>query len=103
MRHSGCVAGTETTAGAPRLECPLRHPNFAFERWRGSLKWERVQPYEDFAEMIYWHGDGIAASWRPENKVSPGFVEGIRNKIRVIRRRGHGLCDEEHVWLKILA
>jgi len=47
-----------------------------FENWRASLKWQRLKPYEKFAEMINRHWDGIAAYCRLENKVSLGFVEG---------------------------
>ena len=73
-----------------------------FENWRASLKWQRLKPYEKFAEMIDRHWDGIAACCKPENKVSLGFVEGFNNKIRVIQRRAYGLCDEEYLRLKIL-
>ena len=73
-----------------------------FENWRDSLKWQRLKPYEKFAEMIDSHWDGIAAYCRPENKVALGFVEGVNNKIRVIQRRSYGLRDEEYLRLKIL-
>ena len=73
-----------------------------FEHWRASLKWQRLAPYEKFAEMIDRHWEGIAAYCRPENKVSLGFVEGLNNKIRVIQRRAYGLRDEEYLRLKIL-
>jgi len=73
-----------------------------FENWRTSLKWQRLEPYEKFAEMIERHWDGIAAYCKPENKVSLGFVEGLNNKIRVIQRRAYGLRDEEYLRLKIL-
>ena len=73
-----------------------------FENWRASLKWQRLTPYEKFAEMIDRHWDGIAAYCQPENKVSLGFVEGLNNKIRVIQRRAYGLRDEEYLRLKIL-
>ncbi|MEK7996774.1 MAG: ISL3 family transposase [Planctomycetota bacterium] len=73
-----------------------------FENWRTSLKWQRLKPYEEFAEMIDRHWDGIAAYCQPENKVSLGFVEGLNNKIRVIQRRAYGLRDEEYLRLKIL-
>ena len=73
-----------------------------FENWRTSLKWQRLQPYEKFAEMINRHWDGIAAYCRSENKVSLGFVEGLNNKIRVIQRRAYGLRDEDYLRLKIL-
>src|SRR5215467_11106254 len=73
-----------------------------FENWRASLKWQRLKPYEKFADMIDRHWDGLAAYCKPENKVSLGFVEGLNNKIRVIQRRAYGLRDEEYLRLKIL-
>ncbi len=73
-----------------------------FENWRASLKWQRLKPYEKFAQMIDRHWDGIAAYCKPENKVSLGFGEGLNNKIRVIQRRAYGLRDEEYLRLKIL-
>lgn len=73
-----------------------------FDQWRASLRWQRLKPFEKFAEMIERHWDGIAAYCRPENKVSLGFVEGLNNKIRVIQRRAYGLRDEEYLRLKVL-
>ena len=73
-----------------------------FENWRSSLKWQRLKPFEKFAEMIDRHWDGIAAYCKPDNKVSLGFVEGLNNKIRVIQRRAYGLRDQEYLRLKVL-
>ncbi len=73
-----------------------------FENWREALKWQRLKPYEKFAEMIERHWDGMAAYCQPENKVALGFVEDLNNKIRVIQRRAYGLRDEEYLRLKIL-
>jgi len=73
-----------------------------FENWRAALKWQRLKPYEAFAQMIGAHWDGIAAFCQEENKVSLGFVEGLNNKIRVIQRRAYGLRDEEYLRLKVL-
>jgi hypothetical protein len=36
-------------------------PGPFFENWRASLKWQRLKPYEKFADMIDRHWDGIAA------------------------------------------
>ena len=47
--------------------------------------------------MIDRHWDGF----KPDNKVSLGFVEGLNNKIRVFQRRAHGLRDEEYLRLKV--
>ena len=73
-----------------------------FDNWRAKLKWQRLEPYQRFADMIERHWDGIAAYCKPENKVSLGFVEGLNNKIRVIQRRAYGLRDEEYLRLKVL-
>ncbi len=73
-----------------------------FENWKTALKWQRLKPYEKFAQLIERHWEGIAAYCRPENKVSLGFVEGLNNKIRVIQRRAYGLRDEEYLRLKVL-
>jgi transposase len=73
-----------------------------FDNWRASLKWQRLGPYERFADMIDRHWEGIAAYRKPENKVSLGFVEGLNNKIRVFQRRAYGLRDEEYLRLKVL-
>ena len=74
-----------------------------FDNWRTALKWQRLKPYEKFAEMIDRHWDGIAAYCKPENKVSLGFVEGLNNKIRVFQRRAYGLRDQEYLRLKVLS
>jgi len=73
-----------------------------FENWRAQLKWQRLKPYEKFAELIERHWDGIAAYCQPENKVALGFVEGLNNKIRVLQRRAYGIRDEDYLKLKIL-
>ncbi|MBK5206288.1 MAG: transposase [Polaromonas sp.] len=36
-----------------------------FENWRASLKRQRLEPYEKFAEMNDQHWDGIAAYCKP--------------------------------------
>jgi transposase len=62
-----------------------------FANWRATLKWQRLKPYEKFADMIDRRWDEIAAYCKPEDKVSLGFVEVLNNKIRVIQRRAYGL------------
>ena len=74
-----------------------------FERWKESLKWQRLKPYRKFAGLVESHWDGIASYCHPENKVSLGLVEGINNKIRVLQRRAYGYRDEEYHKLKIVA
>jgi transposase len=73
------------------------------ERWKDSLKWQRLEPYRKFVAMIEKHWEGIASYCHPENKVSLGLVEGLNNKIRVLQRRAYGYRDEEYLKLKIIA
>jgi len=73
-----------------------------FWNWQQALRWQRLAPYEKFAEMVLRHWDGIAAYCQQEHKVSLGFVEGLNNKVRVIQRRAYGLRDEEYLRLKVL-
>ena len=73
-----------------------------FNKWKESLKWQRLEPFEKFAELIERHWDGIVAYCEPENKVPLGFVEGFNNKIRVFQRRAYGLKDQEYLRLKVL-
>ena len=74
-----------------------------FERWKESLKWQRLEPYHKFAALVERHWDGIASYCHPENKVSLGMVEGLNNKIRVLQRRAYGYRDEDYLKLKIIA
>lgn len=73
-----------------------------FDNWKESLKWQRLKPLEEFAQLIERHWNGIAAYCKAENKVSLGFVEGLNNKIRVFQRRAYGLKDQEYLKLKVL-
>src|SRR3546814_16679999 len=62
-----------------------------------SLRWQRLTPFEKFADLIERHWAGITAYCQPENKVALGFVEGLNNKIRVIQRRCYGIRDEDYL------
>ena len=73
-----------------------------FERWKAALRWQRLKPYQKFAQLVESHWEGIALYCEPENKIALGFVEGLNNKIRVLQRRAYGLRDEEYLRLKVL-
>ncbi|QOJ07894.1 MAG: transposase [Planctomycetia bacterium] len=73
-----------------------------FDNGKALLKWQRLKPYEKFAELVERHFDGIAAFCKPENKASLGFVEALNNKIRVIQRQAYGSRVEEYLRHKIL-
>ena len=73
-----------------------------FDKWRESLKWQRLKPFEEFADLVDRHWEGVVMYCTSETKVALGFVEGLNNKIRVIQRRAYGLKDPEYFQLKVL-
>jgi transposase len=82
-----------------------RRPAWArhfFDRWRQSLRWQRLPSFEKFARLVERHWDGIEAYCHAENKVALGFVESLNHSIRQLQRRACGYRDEEYFRLKIL-
>ncbi len=75
-----------------------------FERWRDSLKWQRLKPYayEKFAAMIERHWDGIAAYCKPENRSAWAWSRGSTTR-SACQRRAYGFRDEEYLKLKIIS
>jgi transposase len=73
-----------------------------FDHWKASLKWQRLKPFEKFAQMIERHWDNIVSYCKPDNKVSLGCVEGLNNTIRVIQRNAYGFRDEQYLAMKII-
>lgn len=81
------------------------HPAWArkfFDSWKSQLRWQRLEPFEKFAQVIERHWEGIISYCRPDHKVSLGFMEGLNNKIRVIQRRAYGIKDQEYLMLKVV-
>ncbi len=74
-----------------------------FERWKDSLKWQRLVACQQFSKLIESHWDGIDTYCHPDHKVSLGLVEGVNKKIRVLQRRAYGYRDEAYLKLKIVA
>lgn len=73
-----------------------------FDNWKLQLKWQRLEPYEKFAELIEKHWEGVVSYCHPDHKVSLGFMEGMNNKIRNIQRRAYGIRSDEYLRLKVL-
>ena len=67
-----------------------------------QLKWSRLEPYQKFVGLVERHWNGIISYCSPDHKVSLGFMEGLNNKIRIIRRRSYGIRDMEYLKLKVL-
>ncbi len=72
---------------------------------RGWADWyhravrSRIQPLASFAKRLAVHAHGIIAHARWPLHTS--LLEGINNKIKVIKRMAYGLRDDDYFFLKI--
>src|SRR3990167_3368885 len=88
--------------GQITLKFPKDKAEQFFANWKSQLRWSSLEPFKQFVKMIECHWDNIISYCNPNNKVSPGLVEGINNKVRVIQRRAYGIKDQGYLRLKIL-
>lgn len=81
-----------------------RHEGYA---WRFWLDWyqrairSRIEPLKTFARRLKERIDGVLAHCRWPLHTS--LLEGINNKIKVIKRMAYGFRDDEYFFLKIRA
>jgi transposase len=70
-----------------------------FAGWYRRAIYSRIEPLKKFARMLKSHIDGILAHCK--YPIHTGILEGINNKIKVIKRVAYGYRDEEYFFLKI--
>ena len=79
-----------------------RHTGYARRAW---LSWyrkarrSRIEPLMRFAERLKPYLDGILAHCR--YPLGTNLIEGINNKIKVIKRMAYGFRDDAYFFLKI--
>ena len=81
-----------------------RYPGAAlrfWKQWYNRAVRSRIKPLVEFAKKLKGYLDGILAHcrWRIHTSV----IEGINNKIKVIKRMAYGFRDDEYFFLKIRA
>jgi transposase len=69
------------------------------QKWIDQLKWQRLKPFEELAEMLLKHLDGIVNYCR--TKVRFGVVEALNGNIRMIINRGRGYKNLRYLLLKV--
>jgi len=81
-----------------------RHPDAAARAWRSwyckALR-SRIGPLMHFARRLRPYADGILAHCR--FPLGTNLIEGINNKIKVIKRMAYGFRDDAYFFLKIRA
>ena len=81
-----------------------RHAGFAARAWRSwyrkALR-SRIEPLRRFARALRPYLSGILAHCR--YPLGTNLIEGINNKIKVIKRMAYGFRDDAYFFLKIRA
>lgn len=72
-----------------------------FDGWYHRAMRSGIEPLKKFAKKLMDHLPGILAHCR--YPIHTGFLEGINNKIKVIKRVSFGFRDQEYFFLKIRA
>jgi transposase len=81
-----------------------RHEGYAWRFWQGWLRraiHSRIEPLKTFARRLRERIDGVLAHCRWPLHTS--LLEGINNKIKVIKRMAYGYRDHDYFFLKIRA
>lgn len=68
------------------------------QKWIDQLKWQRLIPLEDLAQMLLKHLEGILNYCR--TKVRFGVVEALNGNIRMLINRGRGYKNIRYLLLK---
>jgi transposase len=72
-----------------------------WEQWYNRAVFSRIEPLKKFATRLKAYLPGILAHCRWPLHTS--LLEGINNKIKVIKRMAYGFRDDEYFFLKIRA
>jgi transposase len=72
-----------------------------WEQWYNRAVFSRIEPLKNFARRLKEYLPGILAHCRWPLHTS--LLEGINNKIKVIKRMAYGFRDDEYFFLKIRA
>ena len=81
-----------------------RHPGYAqraWNSWYAKARRSRIEPLKRFAANLRPYLPGILAHCR--FPMGTNLIEGINNKIKVIKRMAYGFRDDAYFFLKIRA
>jgi transposase len=63
------------------------------KKWLWWASHSRLEPFKEFARMIWRHLDGILA-WT-KLRISNGALEGMNNKVKLVSHRSYGLRNDD--------
>lgn len=70
-----------------------------FKKWYWRATHSRVKELKDYARTLKKHLDGILAHC--QYPIHTGILEGVHNKVKVVKRIAYGFRDMEYFFLKI--
>lgn len=79
-----------------------RYPGAAlkwFKGWYQRAIRSRIEPLKRFARSLKERLDGVLAHCR--HRINNGILEGVNNKVKVIKRIAYGYRDQDYFFLKI--
>ena len=109
VRHRGLVASNELLFAADPVKDTLslayeshgpRQMRELIEHAAGICHGTGGRHFAWFARLLESHMDGICA--HALHPVTSGKVEGANNMIKTLRRKHHGLPDDEYLFLRIM-
>jgi transposase len=69
------------------------------QSWIGQLRWQRLVAFQNLAQMLLDHLEGILNYCR--TKVRFGVVEAINSKIKTLLRGGRGYQNLRYLLIKV--
>jgi transposase len=73
----------------------------ALAEWIGSAEWSEIPEMVAFAKMLRKYNEQILGYYHC--RLTSGPLEGMNNKIKLLKRKSYGFRDNEYFKLKILA
>lgn len=68
-------------------------------QWMQEVRTSGLTCFDAFLDLLEAHLDGIANYFR--DRYTSGFVEGLNNKLKVLKRRCYGLFNFDHLFQRI--
>jgi transposase len=69
------------------------------KRWQQTVRARGVTCFDGFLKLLDTWRDGIANYFRKHQ--NSGFVEGLNNKLKVLKRRCFGITNHQHLFQRI--
>jgi transposase len=70
------------------------------QQWITTVEESGLTCFDGFLKLLTHHMNGIANYFR--NRYTSGFVEGLNNRIKVLKRRCYGIFNLKHIFQRLM-